>query len=65
MTTQALVMPACIIERIGLPQVRNYRLAQLEQEERQSNSEMGSKASALPELSAVVLVRVAAGGEIA
>jgi hypothetical protein len=52
------------IERIGLPQVRDHRLGQLEQEERRWTSEMEAKESTIPELSAVLLVRIAAVGEL-
>jgi len=64
-TVHAFAARRRAIERIGLPQVRSHRLAQLEQEERQWKTEMDAKENTLPELSAVVLVRVAAAGEIA
>ena len=46
------------IDRIGLPQVRNHRLAQLEHEERDWKSEMAAKEAALPDLTAIAFVRV-------
>jgi len=62
---QAFASRRRAIERIGLPQVRDHRLGQLEQEERQWAVEMSAKEGAIPELSAVVLVRIAASGELA
>jgi hypothetical protein len=62
---QAFAARRRAIERIGLPQVRDHRLRQLEQEERLWESEMTAKESTIPELSPVVLVRVAAPGELA
>ena len=52
------------IERIGLPQVQNFRLAQVNQEERLWKAEMTEKEIAIPDLSAVVIIRVVAPGEI-
>ena len=46
------------IDRIGLPQVRNHRLTQLEHEERDWKSEMAAKEAALPDLTAIAFVRV-------
>jgi superfamily II DNA or RNA helicase len=51
------------IARIGLPQVRDHRLRQLAQEEVTFEREHTSRAAALPELRAIVMVRVAAIGE--
>lgn len=53
------------IERIGLPQVRKNRLAQLAQEESALDRELANRSAALPELRAIVLMRVAAIGELA
>jgi len=45
-------------ERIGLPQVRNYRLNLLAQEERRYLEQLDQKAHALPELSPLIVIRV-------
>lgn len=52
------------IERIGLPQVRDHRLAQLADEEKALAADLAARSSALPELSAILVVRVAAPGEL-
>ncbi len=46
------------IERIGLPQVRDYRLSQLAQEEQAWNKAMQQKADVAPELIPLLLMRV-------
>ncbi len=46
------------IKRIGLPQVRNYRLNLLTQEEQWLHEQLDQKAHALPELSPLVIIRV-------
>ena len=46
------------IERIGLPQVRNYRLKMLEQEEKRFWENMERRARALPEMVPVVIVKI-------
>ncbi len=46
------------IERIGLPQVRNYRLNLLTQEERSFQAQLDQKAHAYPELSPLIVIRV-------
>jgi len=53
------------IERIGLPQVRKHRLDELEREEADWAAELHARGDALPELTALVLIRVARPGEIA
>ena len=50
------------IERIGLPQVRNYRLNLLSQEERSLQEQLDQKAHALPEMVPLLMVRVEGGG---
>jgi len=45
-------------ERIGLPQVRNYRLNILAQEERTFQEQLDQKAHALPELVPLIILRV-------
>lgn len=50
------------IERLGLPQVRAHRLAQLAEEERRWTEALAANETALPELVALVMVRVAAQG---
>lgn len=47
------------IERVGLPQVRSFRQRELDLERTAWQKEMEIQANALPELSAVVMVRVA------
>ena len=49
------------VERIGLPEVRNFRLARLEQEERTWRDQLASQAMVVPELTAITLVRVSGG----
>ena len=63
-SVQAFAARRRAIERIGLPQVRNHRLGLLEQEERQWKTEMEAKEGAIPELSAVLLVRIVAAGDL-
>ena len=50
-----------IIERIGLPQVRDYRLNLLRQEERSWNEELERKAQVYPEMTPLLVVRVEGG----
>jgi len=50
------------VERIGLPQVRNYRLSLLSQEERSFQEQLDQKAHALPELSPLIVIRVESSG---
>jgi predicted protein tyrosine phosphatase len=47
------------IDRIGLPQVRNHRLRELEKEEVEWQDRIAAQDLALPELTALILVRVA------
>lgn len=47
------------IERLGLPQVRAHRLALLAAEEQEWSKELSAREAALPELTAMVLVRIA------
>ena len=49
------------VERIGLPEVRNFRLARLEQEERTWRDQLVGQARVVPELTAITLVRVSGG----
>ena len=49
-----------IIERIGLSQVRGYRTRILAEEESAWNREFANRESALPELAAVLMIKVAA-----
>lgn len=51
------------IERIGLPQVRQHRLAQLERERQESAARIAAKEHAVPDLAGVVLVRIGRPGE--
>ncbi len=50
------------VERIGLPQVRNYRLNLLSQEERSFQEQLDQKTHALPELSPLIVIRVESSG---
>jgi superfamily II DNA or RNA helicase len=47
------------IDRVGLPQVRSHRLSQLEREKAAWTTSMATKEAAIPELSAVIVLRVA------
>lgn len=49
------------IERIGLPQVRNYRLNLLMQEERSFQEQLDQKTQAYPEMVPLLLIRVEGG----
>ena len=51
-----------ITGRIGLPQVRNYRLNLLAQEERSFQEQLGQKAQAYPEMAPLLVVRVEGRG---
>jgi superfamily II DNA or RNA helicase len=64
-TLQAFASRRRAIERIGLPQVREHRIVQLAQEERAFEREFAVRSAALPELRAIVMVRIAAAGELA
>jgi hypothetical protein len=46
------------VERIGLPQVRNYRLNLLVQEERSFQEQLDQKAKAYPEMVPLLMIRV-------
>jgi len=50
------------VERIGLPQVRNYRLNLLSQEERSFQEQLDQKAHAYPELTPLIVIRVESSG---
>jgi hypothetical protein len=49
------------VERIGLPQVRNYRLNLLAQEERSFQEQLDQKAHAYPEMAPLLVIRVEGG----
>ena len=49
------------VERISLPEVRNFWLARLEQEERVWRAQLAGQARAIPELTAIKIVRVSGG----
>jgi len=53
------------IERLGLPQVRSYRLRILADEEQAWNRELVARETALPDLAAVLMVRIAPMGKSA
>ena len=50
------------VERIGLSQVRNYRLNLLAQEERSFQEQLDQKAHAYPEMVPLLVIRVEGGG---
>jgi superfamily II DNA/RNA helicase len=50
------------IERIGLPQVRNYRLNLLAEEERSFQEQLNHKVHAYPEMVPLLVIRVEGGG---
>jgi len=52
-----------LISRVGLEQVRDYRMRQLEEERRQWEARTEALAKALPELNAILMLRVAQSGE--
>jgi len=51
------------VERIGLPGVRQHRLGELDREEQEWRRTMGEQDAALPELTALMLLRVAGDEE--
>ncbi len=51
------------VERIGLPQVRDYRLNLLAEEERCFREQLEEKAHAYPEMAPLVVIRVEGGGD--
>lgn len=51
------------IERLGLPQVRSYRLRILADEEQAWNRELAARETALPDLAAILMARVAPMGK--
>jgi superfamily II DNA or RNA helicase len=51
------------VERIGLPQVRNHRLQELEREEIAWRKQLAEQDAVLPELTALILLRIAHIGE--
>ncbi|MFH1718538.1 MAG: helicase-related protein [Planctomycetota bacterium] len=50
-----------VIERVGLPQVRDHRLNFLRQEEQAWNEELKRKAQVYPEMVALIVIRVEGG----
>jgi len=50
------------VDRIGLPQVRNYRLNLLAQEERSFQEQLDKKAHAYPDMAPLIVIRVEGGG---
>jgi hypothetical protein len=49
------------VERIGLPQVRNYRLNLLSQEERSFQEQLDQKAHVYPDMVPLIVIRVEGG----
>jgi len=62
-TTHAFESRRRAIERVGLPQVRSHRLSQLERERQAWATSMATKEAVVPELSAIVLLRVVPTGD--
>jgi len=58
----AFVARRKIIERIGLPQVRNYRLGLLSEEEQSFQKQLEQKAHVYPEMVPLLVLRVEGGG---
>ncbi len=52
------------IQRVGLPEVRDHRLRQLEEERRALERRLAARERAVPELAAILFVRVAREGEL-
>ena len=63
--TRAFAARRKAIERIGLSAVRKHRLGQLERDQRTWEQHLVEQENALPELSAILLLRVARAGELA
>ncbi len=59
-TLQAFESRRRAIEHVGLPQVRSHRLSQLEREQQAWTTSIAAKEAVVPELSAIVLLRVVA-----
>ena len=51
-----------LVERVGLPEVRNYRLTQLEVEERNWRQSLRRKAQVSPEMTPLIFVRLGGDG---
>jgi hypothetical protein len=49
------------IKRVGLAEVRQYRLAQLGREEQRCEAEMAPRTSIMPELAPLLMIHVEAG----
>ncbi|RMD76439.1 MAG: helicase, partial [Chloroflexi bacterium] len=47
-----------VIERLGLPQVRSYRLKRLQQEEEQFREQLERSSQILPDMVPVLIIRV-------
>ena len=54
----AFVARRSVIERVGLPQVRDHRLNLLRQDEQEWNKELKRKAQVYPEMVALIVIRV-------
>jgi superfamily II DNA or RNA helicase len=52
-----------VIERIGLPQVRNHRMSLLEQEEERFREQLERRAQIWPEMAPLLVVRVEGGAD--
>jgi hypothetical protein len=61
---EAFAARARAIERIGLASVRAHRMRELERDRLSWTDRLAAREEAVPALSAVVMVRIAAGGEL-
>ena len=57
-TKRAFAARRRAVERIGLPQVRKHRLVEIEKDEAESAARLKAMADVIPELTALVMVRV-------
>ncbi len=57
-TKRAFAARRRAVERIGLPQVRKHRLVEIEKDEAESAARLKSMADVIPELTALVMVRI-------
>jgi hypothetical protein len=57
-TKRAFAARRRAVERIGLPQVRKHRLVEIENDEAESAARLKAMADVIPELTALVMVRV-------
>ena len=61
---QGLTARRKVSERLGLPEVRNHRLRELERDEMRFRDSLTHQDAALPELTAILMLRVAPSAEV-